>query len=102
VNSGAWRGVGGRDRISCVGGSVALFTINFILQGFEDVENVQCQSRKCIHNQVQPEQLNRLEDTLIITVVNSGDDREQDGGNIDGDLELFILASISPGYPSDS
>lgn len=64
----------------------------------------QGQSGEGVHDQVDPEKLNRLEDRLHVVVVNRGNEGEQDSRDVDGDLELRIhcqyMATTSGGVES--
>lgn len=51
---------------------------------------VQSQCSKRIHDKIQPEQLNGFEHALILATVDCRHNRENDGGNVDRDLELSI------------
>jgi hypothetical protein len=112
VNNGALRGLGGRCNISSVGGSVALVdkagcsalsphhhhgaTARGVLQG---------QCGKSVHNQIEPQQLDCLEDALVGAAVYSRHDSQTDCGDVDCELKLVFvnkmdeprLVGIAPG-----
>lgn len=50
-----------------------------------------CEGSKRVHDQINPEQLNRTQDTRIVTSVERRDKGQDDSSNVDCDLELEKL-----------
>lgn len=51
-------------------------------------KHTQSQGGKSVHDQVDPEKLHSSEDRVFTITGNSGDESEDDCGDIDRDLEL--------------
>ena len=80
--------------MSTVGGSVALIWSVYTSYYGKDVAVLQSQRRKGVHDQIQPQQLHCPEDTLVPAVVDGRDHGQQNGGDVDGDLELSSQSRI--------
>lgn len=48
----------------------------------------QCERGKCVHDEVDPKQLNSFQHRLHMRVIHGSNERQKDGSDINGDLEL--------------